>query len=89
MGPAKNHQKQLRQTYGERFFGFKDHSIFLENSNGCGARLRQLRHKTKPRLTLDAITYPLMHELFAITKSDVPRVIDRQNFGDDFESKQI
>ena len=37
----------------------------------------------------DVITYPLLQELFAITKSDVEARFDRQNFGVDFESKQI
>lgn len=37
----------------------------------------------------ELITYPLIQELFAITKSDVEAEIDRQNFGVDFESKQI
>jgi hypothetical protein len=37
----------------------------------------------------DVITYPLIQELFAITKSDVEAAIDQRNFGVDFESKQI
>jgi hypothetical protein len=76
VGPKKNHRKQLRQTDGERFFGFKEHSIFLENSNDDRERLRQLRHRNKPRLTCDVITYPLMQEMFAISKSDVEGLID-------------
>jgi len=37
----------------------------------------------------DVITYPLMQELFAFTKSDVDMEIDRQNFVVDFQAKQI
>ena len=37
----------------------------------------------------EAITYPLMRELFALIKSDVALKIDRQNFVVDIQSKQI
>ena len=39
--------------------------------------------------TSEVITYPLIQETFALLESNVDSQIDRQNFGVDFESKQI
>ena len=52
-------------------------------------RLRQFRHRKYSLQTSDVITYPLIQETFALLESNVESQIDRQNFGVDFESKQI
>ena len=52
-------------------------------------RLRQFRHKKHSLQVSDAITYPLIKEMFALLESNVECWIDRQNLGVDFESKQI
>jgi hypothetical protein len=49
----------------------------------------ELAHQRSPHPLSDVITYPLMRELFALTKSSVAVAIDRQNFVVDFEPKQI
>jgi len=52
-------------------------------------RLRQFRHKKHLLQASDVITYPLIQETFALLESNVELRINRQNFGVDFESKQI
>ena len=59
VGPDKINTKRLRQTYGERFFDFKEHSNFLANSYVRFRTLQQLRHRNQLQHLLDAITYPL------------------------------
>jgi len=52
-------------------------------------RWRQLRHTKHSLQTSNVITYPLIQETFALLESNVEWQIDRQNFGVDFQAKQI
>jgi len=61
----------------------------LTNSNVSQSRLKQFRHTCELQQTSDVIMYPLMEELFALLERDLKRKIDPQNFGVDFQSKQI
>ncbi len=88
VGPLKTNTNYLRQTYGERFLEFYEQSNFLKKSNVCHRTLQQLRHNSQPHHVHDVITYPLVRELFAFTKSAIEVTINRQNFGVNFEPKQ-
>lgn len=88
-GTIKNKSKVVAPTFGERFLSDDEHSKLLMNSNLSQSRTQQLRHISELQQTCDAITYPLMSEFFNLLERDLESTIDRQNFGVDFESKQI
>ncbi|HEU4933640.1 MAG TPA: hypothetical protein VFT48_16260 [Pyrinomonadaceae bacterium] len=79
----------MRQTFGEQFLAYVI-AFKISNEIEClSDALATIQTQKHSLQVSDVITYPLIQETFALLESNVESQIDRQNFGVDFESKQI